>query len=122
VNGNISYIIAELLLSASFKFKISTVVSLALNNSVIKAKEFTALKGKLVFHKPSRMRNVVKTLKKTGYNVLYLIPPAHHDKKDIMKELIYIAKKVNILNDIAQMAAYVLTSRGEHSFDDRYRG
>ncbi|KAK7908707.1 prestalk A differentiation A [Apiospora marii] len=208
VDGNTGYTIAELLLSAPFKSKVGTVVGLALDDSATKAKEFTALGGKLVSHKPGRMRDVVKTLKETGCDVLCLIPPAHHNKKDITEKLIHTAKKANIpnvciissigcdyadpkkqphirefikleslflsskgdastetghspviiragfyaenlllyapqaqsegvlplpigkkhkfapvaLRDVAQVAAHVLTGRGEHSFDDRHRG
>ncbi|KAK8011790.1 hypothetical protein PG989_000050 [Apiospora arundinis] len=208
VDGDTGYTIAELLLSDPFKSKVGSVVGLALDNSATKAKDFTALGGKLVTHKPGRMRDMVKTLKETGCDVLCLVPPAHHDKKDITEELIHAAKKANIpnvcmissvgcdyadpkkqphirefieleslflsskgdastetghspvviragfyaenlllyapqaqsegvlplpigekhkfapvaLGDVAQVAAHVLTGRGEHGFDDRHRG
>ncbi|KAK6860886.1 hypothetical protein PG995_004522 [Apiospora arundinis] len=208
VDGNTGYTIAELLLSGPFKSKIVSVVSLTLDDTASKSKEFTALGGKLAPHKPGRMRDMVKTLKGTGCDVLCLVPPAHHNKKDITEELIYATKRANIpnvcmissvdcdyadpkkqprirefieleslflsskgdtstetghspvviwagfyaenlllyapqaqsegvlplpigenhkfapmaLGDVAQVAAHVLTGRGEHGFDDRHRG
>ncbi|KAK8013767.1 hypothetical protein PG991_009360 [Apiospora marii] len=208
VDGNTGYTIAELLLSDPFKSKVGSVVGLALDDSASKAKEFTALGGKLVSHKPGRMRDMIKTLKETECDVLCLVPPAHRDKEDITEELIHAAKKANIpnvcmissvgcdyadpkkqphirefieleslflsskgdastetghspvviragfyaenlllyapqaqsegvlplpigenhkfapvaLGDVAQVAAHVLTGRGEHGFDDRHRG
>jgi nucleoside-diphosphate-sugar epimerase len=97
-DGHTGFSIVELLLGDIFASKVDSVVALVLDPSSDRAKQAKDLGATVVEHKHGRERDVVKALKETGCDTLCLIPPAHHDKKDITIELVQAAKKASVAN------------------------
>ncbi|KAK6084483.1 major facilitator superfamily transporter [Seiridium cupressi] len=97
-DGHTGFTIVELLLGDIFAGKVDSVIALVLDMSSDRAKQAKDLGAKVVEHKHGRERTVVKTLKDTGCDTICLIPPTHHDKKDITIELLHAAKKAEVAN------------------------
>ncbi|KAJ6459858.1 hypothetical protein C8R45DRAFT_1056170 [Mycena sanguinolenta] len=86
VDGHTGFTIAELLLQHT------------LPQSKNVEMEFQALGGLLIPHVPGRLRDIVKTLRDSGCETLYLVPPPYEAKFDIAAELVHAAEKVGIAN------------------------
>lgn len=98
-DGHTGFLIAELLLTdPNFAKKIGSLTVLSLHPDADSCKELTKLGGKIVPHKPGRLKDVVSTLRSIGADTMCLIPPADKDKFDITVELIEAAKKADIAN------------------------
>src|SRR5437762_12023054 len=99
VEGHTGHLIAELLLTdENFRKQFDSLAGLSLHPSTSSCKELEKLGAKIIPHKPGRVREMVKTLQRTGADTMCLIPPAHVEKFDITAELIEAAKKANIPN------------------------
>jgi hypothetical protein len=97
--GQTGYLITELLLAnTTFSKKLKSITGLTLNPSSPKCKELQKFGAKIVEHKPGRVREMAQTLKQTGADAIYIIPPANPSKMGIRKELVEASKQANTPN------------------------
>ncbi|KDQ64266.1 hypothetical protein JAAARDRAFT_52240 [Jaapia argillacea MUCL 33604] len=103
-DGQTGHLVAELILTdPNFSSKIAELTCLTLHPE--KCKDLAEQGAVVVPFKPRDHKGLVASLKKSGADTIFVIPPAHKDKVKLAKEMIMATREAGVKNAVLLSSA-----------------
>jgi hypothetical protein len=102
-DGQTGHLITELLLSNQFRFKFTELFCLTLRPD--KCKDLAKMGANIIAHKHSDPAGLVQSLKDSGADTIFIIPPAHTHKLRHARDVLNAVAAAGIKNTVLLSAA-----------------